>query len=347
METRRRGRDIFFPLTLILIGLVALWLKLAHGDWTLWRMALLLIPIFILSAGVNLAAEHRRMAAAILVSAAGAALLAQGLRLVDWSAWGAVARAWPLAILALGIDLVLDRTSLVRLLLGVLVGVGLLVGAVVVFGDRTDPAVAASSRRLAYPVGEAQAASITLRPAMASLELRAAAESASLLDLSLAPDPGAAVRETYAVQGARAEVEVAHTGDTVRFWPSFLSRTPEWAAELAPGVPTDLQIEIGAGRCDLDLSALEVRSFTLHLGLGECTVMLPAIADFQARLDGGLGQLVLVLPNSVEARFELETGLTSISVSGDLIRNDEEVVTSSRRAMPRQRLAPRSPWAKA
>ncbi len=327
MEPRGRGKDISFPLTLILVGSVALWLNAGHGDWTLWRVALLLIPIFILSAGVNLAVEYRRMAAAVLVSAAGAALLAQGLGLVDWSAWGVAARAWPLAVIALGVDLVLDRTSFMRLLLGVLVGVGLLAGAIVFFGERTEPIVAASSRLLTYPVEEAQAASVTLQPALASLRLGAAAESASLLDLSISPDPGSAVRETFALEEARAEVEVAYSGEIVRFWSSSLSRTPEWAAELAPGVPTDLQIEIGVGKCEIDLSGLEIRSLTLDVGLGECTVVLPSVADFEARVDGGLGQLELVLPESVEARLELDAGLTSTSLSGDLSRNEDVVLT--------------------
>jgi len=329
MDARRRGRDVSFPITLILVGAIALWLRAREGDWTLWRLMLLLIPVFILSAGVNLAIEHRRMAAAVTVSAAGAALLAQGLGLVEFSTWALLARAWPLAIVALGLDMVLDRTSWPRLLLATLVGVAIVAGAVMYFGLDREPTTALASRHLSYPVGAAEAATVTLGPAVGSLQLSAASETASLLEVDVSPDPGRRLLEKLITDGQRASVEVRYSGDPPDiWWPGLSGRTPSWTGTLAPGVALDVHVDIGVGSCRLDLTGLEVRDFELDLGVGECTIYLPAVADLRARIDSGIGQTTLVLPGEIEARVQLDTGLATSSLAGDLVRGEDEVQTS-------------------
>lgn len=327
MDTRHRGRDISFPITLILIGLLALWLKSSEGDWTLWRLVLLLVPVFILSGGLNLAAEYRRMAAAVVVTAGGAALLAQGLGLVNWSAWGVVARAWPLAIVALGIDVALGRTSAARLLLGALVGVVTVAGIVMVFGVQPLPVTPPSVYHTTHPVDGVEAAGVTIRPAVASFILAAAPEPASVIEMDVSPDPGEAVTDTYERAGDRALVEIAYTGETANLWPGLsVGRMPRWTAVVSPDVAADLVVDIGVGSCRLDLSELDVRSLDLHLGLGECTVFLPS-GSTQVEIDSGIGQTTLVLPEHTEARIHLDDGLKTVSIEGDMVRDEDEVYT--------------------
>lgn len=327
MDARHRGRDVSLPVTLILVGLLALWLRGREGDWTLWRLLLLLIPVFVLSVGVNLAAEHRRMAAAVAVSAAGIALLAQGLGLVDWSAWGVVAKAWPLAVVALGLDLVLDRTSWPRLLLASLAGVAIVVGAVLLLGVEKPAVASASARHLSHATGEAKTATITLRPALGSLELTAATEPASLLELDVSPDPGDSVVESFEVDGDRALVEVRLSDGVSRTWPGLVGRMPRWEGRLATGVVLSLHVNIGVGSCNLDLTDVEVHNLEVKLGLGECTVHLPPVPDLLAKIDSGIGQTTLVLPEAMEARVRLDTGLATTTIDDDLSRVEDEVFT--------------------
>lgn len=101
-----------------------------------------------------------------------------------------------------------------------------------------------------------------------------------------------------------------------------------WQLGLSPDVALDLDLEIGSGPTDLDLSGLELTHLLveggsgpvnlflpdgeydamLNSGSGPFKVTVPASGNHTISIDGGSGPLTIHLPNSMSAQVELETG---------------------------------------
>ncbi|NPV08971.1 MAG: hypothetical protein HPY83_13540 [Anaerolineae bacterium] len=321
---RQRGTDIFLPVFLILIGVAALLVNASGEEWDLWRIILLALPILVLSIGINLAAENRRMATAVVVTVVGAALLARQTGLVAWPVLPVISRAWPLVVVALGLDLAVGRTTYLRLLLSAALGVALVAAGIWVSAREAETAVGRPSRSVAYVLDDAGAASVSLSPGAATVLIQESTEPATLLGGAITPDPGQDLAATLEIAEKSARLSLTRSGEVASLWP--ISPLPEWDLVLTSGVPLDLDLDLGAGQCRLDLSGLQVRSLEVSVGVGECLVTLPAVPTLRARITGGIGRTEVVLPAGIEARVAADTGLATTRVEGDLalVGEDDE-----------------------
>lgn len=114
----------------------------------------------------------------------------------------------------------------------------------------------------------------------------------------------------------------------------------EWDLKLNEDVPMEMQVDLGAGRANLDLGALALESLDINGGAGQVTLDLSGSQflsrldfdmgagqvtidlsgewgrDLDARLMGGLGGIHLTLPSDVGVRVHVETGIGSVDASG-------------------------------
>lgn len=315
---RPQGRDVFLPVFLILVGIVALLVSASAQDWGVWEFILLAIPVFILAAGINLAVESRRLATAVVMTAAGAALLARYLGQVDWPVLPVLARAWPLVLVAIGLDLVIGKRTYLALALSALVGLVLVAVAAFVFSRPLIPAATGQARTLDYPLDDAAAAVITLDPGVGAVTINAAAEPASLLDGTIRPDPAGDLVAAQVTSNGSTRLSLTRRG-TNAFNPTLIVPPfPEWDLAVASGVPLELNLDLGVGQCRVDLTGVQARQLEVSIGIGECVVLLPSMPDLRATIDSGIGRAEVVLPGDIEARVEVDTGITNTIVDGDL-----------------------------
>jgi N-terminal domain of toast_rack, DUF2154 len=92
----------------------------------------------------------------------------------------------------------------------------------------------------------------------------------------------------------------------------------EWDIRLDDEVPTDLNVQMGAGESDLDLDSLTPTGLTLHMGSGKTTVDLTGdyAQDFDVRIQGGVGEATVLLPSEVGAQVSVEGGLGKANAEG-------------------------------
>ncbi len=86
-----------------------------------------------------------------------------------------------------------------------------------------------------------------------------------------------------------------------------------------PGrIPTDLQVEMGAGESDLDLDSLTLTGLTLRKKAGKTTVDLIGDygRDFEVNMEGGVGEATVLLPSEVGVRVRAAGGLGQINAKG-------------------------------
>lgn len=102
----------------------------------------------------------------------------------------------------------------------------------------------------------------------------------------------------------------------------------EWDLALNSEIPLDLFVTLGAGDCELDLNALNLKSFTMQMGAGESTLDLEDYSggDLEVDIKGGVGELTLFLPSETRVEVSVRGGLGEINSTG-LMRENGLYVT--------------------
>lgn len=91
-----------------------------------------------------------------------------------------------------------------------------------------------------------------------------------------------------------------------------------WKLKLSNQVPLELEIDVAAGRGDLNLSKIDLTRMQLNVGAGQAIVDLTGERgkDLQAQIHGGVGEAIVRLPKSIGVVATVQGGLGSIDVHG-------------------------------
>jgi hypothetical protein len=97
-----------------------------------------------------------------------------------------------------------------------------------------------------------------------------------------------------------------------------------WDIRLNNDVPTELNIDLGAGESDLDLRDLHLTDLKIDMGAGKSNIDLSGDwpESFDVEINGGVGSTEITLPNNVGVRVKPTTGIGNVEVYG-LIRNGD------------------------
>jgi hypothetical protein len=177
-----------------------------------------------------------------------------------------------------------------------------------------EPRETATETRTVTLDGAARA-EVSVRMGAGELRLRGA-DQAALLEASFEFNRERLRPEVdYRVAGDKGVLQVRHG----RHRGISLGPTRNrWDLSLGTSVPLDLDVDLGAGRSDLDLRGLQLERLEINMGVGEMALDLrgPHAADFRVRIDGGVGSGKLQLPGEVGVRVKVDGGLGSVNVHG-------------------------------
>ena len=252
----------------------------------------------------------------IVFIGAGVMLLLSNLGYLSWQSWGALWRLWPLLIIALGIDLLIGRRSVIGAIVsGVLILA--LVGVIVMIAlfAQNIPGVSDwiqqpefHARHVEYSLTGVERATVYIDWTSVPGYLSALEDSPNLIEGDV--DYLGELTFDVNVRGDQANVKLDSRSIGIWFWPFDLGdRTDKrWDVGLSPDVPLDLTLDAGSGPCDFDLAGLQVSGLVLNAGSGPIDLVLPSGSSFEAEIDGGSGPLTIVLPESVGARVVLDSG---------------------------------------
>jgi hypothetical protein len=119
---------------------------------------------------------------------------------------------------------------------------------------------------------------------------------------------------TLTIEQQSASQFVGHTDNT-------------WRLKLSHEIPLELEVDVGAGRSDLNLAKIDLTSLRLNIGAGQVNVDLTGerSKDLQAQIHGGVGEAIVRLPKAVGVVASVHGGLGSIDVHGLKEENGEYV----------------------
>lgn len=91
-----------------------------------------------------------------------------------------------------------------------------------------------------------------------------------------------------------------------------------WDLRLGEGIPMDLEVNLGAGTSEINLSRIDVTSLRISTGAGNLDLDLRGAwtHDIDIILQGGLGETTLYLPQDMGVRVDVNTGLGAVNASG-------------------------------
>lgn len=252
----------------------------------------------------------------LVLIGAGVLLLLSNLGYLPWQSWNALWRLWPILLIALGIDVLIGRRSMIGAIISALLIVTLIGGtvALVLFAhnipalSNLNQPVEWHTKHIEHPLSDIEQASITIDWSSAPGYLSALRDSRNLIEGNITYR-GELIFDVV-TRGDRIDVEL----DTQFSGPWFGSielmgqRENRWDVMLSPDVPLDLTLDPGSGSCDFDLSDLQISVLFLDVGSGSVDLSLPSDSTFNGHIDGGSGSLDIVLPESVGARVDLDSG---------------------------------------
>jgi LiaF transmembrane domain len=242
--------------------------------------------------------------------------------------WLMLWRLWPVLLIVMGLDILLRRSGAWGALISAVMGLLVVAGAVVfLFAAQNNPAWLTSgplwsgapvfnfdgqlrTAQLADPLGGARRADVTIGFPGGDGSISALRDPANLLqgDVSYYGDL------THTVSKANDSVRVELASRSGESWPFFRAQ-PRWDLKLNAAPEYALQLNVGSGNCDFDLSQLNLTSLGLNHGSGSTRLDLPKSGQYRFALDMGSGSVEVRVPEELPVRVEYRVGSGSLNVS--------------------------------
>lgn len=308
-RVRRRRPSLFWPLILIVLGVVFLFnnLGLMRGD--LWDTILSLWPLIFIAIGLDGILRQEGTVGPTLMLGLGTVFLLGNFGYLPLGAWEMLLRLWPLVLIALGFDILIGRRSRLASFFGLILVLAIL-GVSLWMMTAGISGGAMAGRRIRQDLEGATQARIVIEPGAGDLRLKALQEPDALV-MGTVPDEAAiSVGQEYSLQDGKADYTLRSSGGAYTFPGS--SNTFRWDLGLTPEIPIDLKVELGAGQALLDLTGLDLGDLTFGMGLGGATIVLPAEGRFDGDIEGAIGELVIYVPEDLGLRVGAETAMVIV-----------------------------------
>ena len=146
-------------------------------------------------------------------------------------------------------------------------------------------------------------------------ELIIAGGAQHLMDADFSQGPSWEVPAVdYSVDGGSGTLTINQQSSN-----SFMSNSDNiWKLKLSNDLPIDLEVDMGAGKGDLNLSKLDLTRLQLNIGAGQANVDLTGerAKDLEAEIRGGVGEAIVRLPKDIGVVANVHGGLGAVDVHG-------------------------------
>ncbi len=261
----------------------------------------------------------------------GLLLLLSNLGYFPATGWAVLWRFWPIALIALGLDVMIGRRTtggaiasaiLLLILVGLAIGAAIFSEQIPLLVELAKPSVL-HYEHVEHPLNDTETAKLKVDWTSAPGRLEALTDSNNLVEADVAYR-GELVFDVSEKNGTAAVVLNSYTQGVVFSVSDMNDAKAEWYVGINPKVLVGLNLDVGSGSCDFDLSGLHLTDLQIDGGSGKITLTLPQ-NSFSGHIDGGSGSLTIIVPQNVGVRFEIDRG------SGSLQLNDGYVLVSGDR----------------
>ena len=253
----------------------------------------------------------------------GVVFLLNNLGILAWNVWEVIFRLWPVLLIAAGLDLLIGRRSVWGSLLALALTLAVFAGALWLSGAGIETGQVVTGEEIVQTLDGATQAEVILEPGVGTLHVHALPESANLIEGVLRLGRGERATRDLAVEDETATFTLRSGSATFGPFIGEWGDERAWNIGLNSDVSLKLEISLGVGESDVDLTGLMVDDLQVSMGVGQTTVILPAEGRFQAQVEGAIGETVVVIPAGLAARIQIDTALAGSQLPDGYQRQDD------------------------
>ncbi len=267
--------------------------------------------------------DHRRgcLVGPLLLVGFGVALLGGNFGWFRESLWTVLLRAWPVVLVAIGIDLLVPRRTVWGTLLSAVLIAGVLAGGLWLSSTSVPSLRGSSAEAVDVPLSAGAGADVEIRPSVGQLLLGPGKASGGLVEATIPLLAGERLERRVEQAGSRQRVVLESQG-LLGVVPGGRSAGLPWKVLLNPQVPTTLEIGMGVGEILVDGVGLNLSRLKAQLGVGHIEVRLGSGVE-SLEVDLGIGQVVVVVPSGSTVRIEANVALGERNLPAGFVREGD------------------------
>ena len=256
----------------------------------------------------------------------GLLFLLNNLGMVQVNFWRLASTLWPVVLIGIGLDMLIGRRSTAGSLLALLLTGILLVGGAIFVGVGPAALSQGEVTEIRYAPGAVTEADIRISTTTGRLTVGTLGESGVLVEGSVRLAGNEKVKEESSEAGGKALYRLSSQGVGVV---GVGGNESIWELRINSEVPSNLDINTGAGETELNLERARLTGLKVDMGIGATTVNLPRAGTFSGEISGGIGKLVVRVPASLAVRIHVDTGIGQVQVDGNFEQSGENVYLSA------------------
>ncbi len=255
----------------------------------------------------------------LLLIGIGIVWLLANMGIIESFSMAFLIRLWPVALIAIGLDIMVGRRFP---FLGALIGLGVVAFVILllVMAPDLDLDLGPELKTLKFsePLGEASSARIDLDLTHYPTTIGVLEDSNALIEAEL----DTLEDVSFSVSGTNNKVVrlEPRDGTSVFDWVGTLGQDARWEIALSPQIPVDLRVDVGSGSARLDLGGMNLERIEIDGGSGSSRLILPpSTKSYDVRLDSASGSFTVEVAEGadIEANIEVGSGSFKISFDGD------------------------------
>jgi len=286
-----------------------------------WETLINLWPVLFIVWGLDSIWREEGLTGAIFLLGLGVVFLLGNFGYIQLNPWQVLLIIWPVLLVAIGMDILIGRHRTWWLnLLGLILVITIMAGALWLAGVGLPGGSTISGDRVEYNLQGATQAEIRILPAVATVELGGSVNPGMLLEgIIPASTSSQKIMQKFTREGDKASLTLQSTGLEV-YVPSARDNQSIWKLALTQEAPIDLEVSLGAGEGNLDLTGLQISNLDFNLGVGQVKIILPAEGKFTASIDGAIGQVIILVPTGMAVQLESNTLLAGKTFPVDYLK---------------------------
>lgn len=249
----------------------------------------------------------------LVLIVAGLVVLAGNLGFMSWSSIWELLNLWPVLLIAIGVDLLTSGRYRWIVAIATIGVVALAMTGWIPFLNIGN-GVPAQVHEVQIPRENAERAEIAIRVGVSELAISSFSGGTALVSGTVRTAEGETFTQDTQRSGGTARVDLVSERRGIGNVTGNVDR--RWELGLATGIPTELTIDTGVGRSQLDLRELVIIGLRVDAGVGEMIANLPGGPGYQASFDTGVGATTVRVPEDAAVRVSIDKGLGSVTARG-------------------------------
>lgn len=323
MNDFKKPRSLFFPLLLIVVGLLIFLINIGKVEGSTWDNLLTYWPVILILGGLDGLYKRDGWVGPLVLLGFGTILLLGNLGYLGEDGFTLLLRFWPVLLVAIGLDIAFgSRKSVWSSLLRVGLGLALVAG-ILWLAVASPFGAGMKSVDFEQDLDGATESSLELEIAAGRLDLAGGADTNQLLSGSAGVPRESDLSVDYSkpVNGKSSLVLI---GNSISFMPVNAGTYP-WDFLVNSDIPFDLDLEMAAGMVNLDLEDTRVSGLTTDLAVGSAIITLPEGVDVTGSIDCAVGQLIIRIPRSSQVSINLDTALVPVRIPDAYKRTEDSI----------------------